>query len=148
MQQPVLLSSDFGPILRKFSRSRRKTSQQYSELTVWSNRTNSFEQSFWCQRKLWACSWLCSSPHRLFSVSVSLGFPCTAHAFFPERVSNHCQGLRRTFTQICTKLDAVPLPDPPWNRIRPHTRLQIKGRKTSARPPSCVKYCILTPKIC
>jgi hypothetical protein len=28
------------------------------------------------------------------------------------------------------------------------SRLQIKGRKKSARPPSCVKYCTLTSKIC
>jgi hypothetical protein len=26
--------------------------------------------------------------------------------------------------------------------------LQIRGRKISARPPSCVKFCALTPKIC
>jgi hypothetical protein len=33
-----------------------------------------------------------------FSVSVSLNFPCTAHAFFPERLFNNCQGLRRNFS--------------------------------------------------
>jgi hypothetical protein len=44
----------------------------------------------WCQRKGWACSWLWSSP---FSVSVSLEFSCTDHDFFPERWSNHCQGI-------------------------------------------------------
>jgi hypothetical protein len=27
------------------------------------------------------------------TVSASLDFPCTAHAFLPERLSNHCQGL-------------------------------------------------------
>jgi hypothetical protein len=44
---------------------------------------------------------------RLFSASVSLDCLCMAHAFFPERLSNHCQGLRRTFSEICTKFDAV-----------------------------------------
>jgi hypothetical protein len=34
----------------------------------------------------------------LFLASVSSDFPCTAHAFFPERLSNHCQGVRRTFS--------------------------------------------------
>jgi hypothetical protein len=46
-----------------------------------------------------------------FSVSVSLDFPCTAHAFFPESLSNHCQDLHRTYPEICTKFDAVPLSD-------------------------------------
>jgi hypothetical protein len=30
-----------------------------------------------------------------FSVSVSLDFPCMAHAFFTERLSKLCQGVRR-----------------------------------------------------
>jgi hypothetical protein len=33
------------------------------------------------------------------------------------------------------------------NHIRPHTRLQIKGRKKSRHPPSCVTISTLTPKI-
>jgi hypothetical protein len=99
-------------------------------------------------RKWWACSWLCSSPVSLFSVSVSSDFPCTANAFFPGRLSNHCQRLRRTPYEICTKFDAVSLSDPSRNHISPDTRLEIKGRKKSARPPSCVKFCTLTPKIC
>jgi hypothetical protein len=60
------------------------------------------EQSPWCQMKCWACSWLCSSPASHFPVSVSLDFPCTAHAVFLDRVSNHCHGLRRTFSKFCT----------------------------------------------
>jgi hypothetical protein len=48
------------------------------------------EQSPWCQRKWWACSWVCSSPASPFSVcpelSMSFKHPCTAHAFFPERL--------------------------------------------------------------
>jgi hypothetical protein len=73
---------------------------------------------------------------------VSLDFPCTAHAFFSEHLSKHCEGLR------CTKFDAVPLWDPSWNRIRPHTRPQIRGCNKSARPPSCIQFCALSPKIC
>jgi hypothetical protein len=73
------------------------------------------------------CSQVCSSHLSPFSVSVSLGFHCTSHAFFPERLSNHCQGLRRTFSEVCTEFEAVPLSDPSRNRIRPDTRLQING---------------------
>jgi hypothetical protein len=53
-----------------------------------------------------------------------------------SRLSNHCQDFRRTFSDICTKSDAVPLLDPSRNRIK---RLQIKGRKKSARRPVSVK---------
>jgi hypothetical protein len=79
------------------------------------------------------------------SVSLSLDFPCRAHAFFPERQLHHCRDLCRNFTEICTKCDAVPLEDPSRNQV---TRLRIKGRKKSAHPPSCVKLCTLTSKIC
>jgi hypothetical protein len=37
---------------------------------------------------------------RLFSVSVSLNFPSTAHAFITERLFKQFQGLRRTFSEI------------------------------------------------
>jgi hypothetical protein len=73
----------------------------------------------------------CSSSVSPLSVSVSFNFPCTAHAFFPERLSNHFQGLRRTFSEICAKCDAVPLSDPSRNHIRPDIRFQINGRKIS-----------------
>jgi hypothetical protein len=36
---------------------------------------------------------------RLVSVSVSLDFPCSAHAFFPERLFRHCQSLYYTFAK-------------------------------------------------
>jgi hypothetical protein len=71
-----------------------------------------------------------------------LYLPCTAHGFFPELLSNRCLDLHHTF------LDAVPLSDPSRNRIRPDTRLQIKGRKESARATNCAKCCTLAPKIC
>jgi hypothetical protein len=46
-----------------------------------------------------------------FSVSVGLDTPYTTHAFFPERLSNHCQDLCPTYSEIFTKFDAVPLSD-------------------------------------
>jgi hypothetical protein len=64
-----------------------------------------------------------------FSASMTIDFPSTAHDFFPERLTNHCQGLRRTFPRICTQFVAFPLSDPLQNRIRLDTQLQIKGRK-------------------
>jgi hypothetical protein len=42
---------------------------------------------------------LSTSPVSPFLVSVSLDFTCTSYAFFPERLSNQCQGLRRHFLQ-------------------------------------------------
>jgi hypothetical protein len=66
-----------------------------------------------------------------FSVSVSLDFPRTAHDFF-SGLSNHFHGLRRTFSEICKKFDALPLSDPSQNRVSPDTRLQIKGHRKSA----------------
>jgi hypothetical protein len=84
----------------------------------------------------------------LLSLDMSFKHPCRAHAFFTERLSNQRQSLRRTVSEICTKCDAVPLSDPSRNGVRPDTRLQIRGLKNSARPPSCVKFCTLSPKIC
>jgi hypothetical protein len=78
---------------------------------------------------------------------VSLDFLCMAHASFPECLSNHCQGLRHTFSEIYTKFDAHSLSDPMWNHIRPDTQFQIKGRKNQHVHPA-VKFCTLTPKIC
>jgi hypothetical protein len=95
------------------------------------------EQSPWSQRKWLACSWLCPSLVSPFSISVSLDMPfrnlCTA---YPECLSNHCQRLRRTFPEICTKFDAVPLSNPLWNCIRSDIRLQIKGRKNQNFHPA------------
>jgi hypothetical protein len=89
----------------------------------------------WCQRKWWACSWLRSSLVSLSSVSVSLEFSCTVHAFFPECLSNHCHGLR------CTKFDAVPSSDPSRNRIRPYsTRIQMKGHKNQHVHPTAWNF--------
>jgi hypothetical protein len=39
-------------------------------------------------------------------LTLLINFPCLAYAFFPERLSNHCHGLRRTSSDICTKFDA------------------------------------------
>jgi hypothetical protein len=57
-------------------------------------------------------------------VSFGLGefeLSITTYAFFLERLSNHCQGLLDTFSEMCTKFDAVPLSDPFQNHIRPDT---------------------------
>jgi hypothetical protein len=102
------------------------------------------EQSPWGESNLWACSWLDSSPVTNFSVLVTLDFPCTVHAFFPESLSNHCHG-RNIFSEICTISDAVPLSDPSWSHIRPDKELQIKACKNQQCPPCCMRYCTLTP---
>jgi hypothetical protein len=82
-----------------------------------------------CQRKLWSYSWifffsLFSPLFCLREFGFSIGTSC-----FPERLYNHCQGLRLISSEKCTKFDAVPLSDPSPNRIRPDTRLEMKGRK-------------------
>jgi hypothetical protein len=105
------------------------------------------EQFSWCKRKMDMTSALLLTC-LTFSFSVGLDFPCTIHAFFPDRLPSHCQGLRGTSNEICTKLNAILLSGPSRNHIRPDRRLKINGRKKSAHPPSCTKLCALTPKIC
>jgi hypothetical protein len=39
---------------------------------------------------------------------LTLDFPSTAYTFFSESLSNHCQGLRRTFSDTCTQFDVKP----------------------------------------
>jgi hypothetical protein len=68
---------------------------------------------------------------RLFPVSVSLDVQCTAHAFFPGCLCSHYQGLSRTFSEICTKFDAVPLSDPSRNFTRYDIKLPIKRRTST-----------------
>jgi hypothetical protein len=53
-----------------------------------------------------------------------------------------------TFSKIRTQFHAVSLSDPSRNCIRPNTPLEMKGRKISERPLSCVTFCTLTSKIC
>jgi hypothetical protein len=80
-------------------------------------------------------------------VLVCLDFPCVVMLSSP----NACLFIARVsvtlYSKTCTKFDAVLLLDPLWNRIRPDTWLQIDGCKKSARPPSCLKFCTLTPKM-
>jgi hypothetical protein len=52
--------------------------------------------------------------------SVSLDFPCTAHAFFPERLSNHCQNVMPFLCRIHREI----------------TSGQIKGRKNMHLHPA------------
>jgi hypothetical protein len=81
------------------------------------------DQSPWCHRTWLECSWLCSSLASPFpvcpEVSVRCNHPCTAHAFFPERLSNHFQGLRHPFSEVCTKLHVHSLSgEIAWDKIR------------------------------
>jgi hypothetical protein len=63
----------------------------------------------------------------LLSVSVvSLDFPCIAYAFFPKRLSNYCQGLCPTFSEICTKFYGCSFVD---RSHQASTQLHIKGHK-------------------
>jgi hypothetical protein len=86
----------------------------------------------------------------LVSVSLDIPFkyPCTAYDFFPGYFYKRCQGLRSILLEISSNFDAVPLWDSMGNHNRRDTGLQIKGRKKSAHPPSCVKSSTVTPKIC
>jgi hypothetical protein len=105
------------------------TVKQYSSMWNWLfglREQIRYDQFPWCQRKWWRCCWLCSSPVLLFSVLVNLDCPCTAHAFFAERLPNYCQGLYRTFSVICTELDAVPLSDRSQNQTTPNHRTPNK----------------------
>jgi hypothetical protein len=49
------------------------------------------------------------SPVSPFLVLLSLDFLCTVHAFFPKCLSNHCQAIRHSFSEIFTKFDAHSL---------------------------------------
>jgi hypothetical protein len=90
-----------------------------------------YEKSPWCEIKLWACSWVCST-------AAFFGLPWNEHAIkirlysssFPEHLS-----IRRTFPDICTIFDAVSLSDMLRNHITPDSRFQIKGRKNISTSP-------------
>jgi hypothetical protein len=152
MQQPVLLSPKFGGEV--FSYFHAVAVEGQSSMRNWLFGLPGrilCEQSPWSQRKWWACSWRFSSPVSPFSVSESSGFPCTVLTFSLERSSNHCQGFRCTFSEICTKPDAhslLFLSNLSRNRIRPEAWLYTKGRKKLAHQTSCVKFVSLSPKIC
>jgi hypothetical protein len=69
IQQPVLLSSKFG--------AKADFIGCHSNMRNWLFGLSGqilCEQSPSCQRKLWACAWLCSSPSSSFSVPLSLYF--------------------------------------------------------------------------
>jgi hypothetical protein len=50
---------------------------------------------------------------------------------FDLHLSTICQDLHRTFSEICTKFDAVPSSHPLQNRMRPDTQLQRMDVKIS-----------------
>jgi hypothetical protein len=128
MQQQVLLLPKFGAkssyILTHFAENR------YNSMRNWVFGLPGrvlCEESPWCQRNDEHLTLLFA--YLAVSVSVNIDFPCTAHVFFPERLSSHYQGLLRNSFEICTKFEAFPMSNPSRNYIRPDTRLQIKGRK-------------------
>jgi hypothetical protein len=47
-------------------------------------------------------------PRIFFLISVTLEFSCTAHTFFPEGESNHCQSSVVLFTEFAAVLLSVP----------------------------------------
>jgi hypothetical protein len=101
-----------------------------------------------CEQSAWLLTSLVS-PFLVYpEPSMPFKYPCMAYALFPERLSNQCQSLRHTLSEICTKCDVRSLSVSLQDHIRRDTRLQINGHKKSARPPNCMKFCTLTPKIC
>jgi hypothetical protein len=121
------------------------------ELAVWPARTNSFEQSPWCQRKWWACSWLCTSPVSPTSVCLNRACHSDARVRLMLSTPNAClifarvsfplfpifaQNLMLFFGVIHCKIASGQLQD-----------MKLKDVKKSAHSPSCVKFCVLTPKI-
>jgi hypothetical protein len=71
---------------------------------------------------------------------------CMAHASFPERLSKHCQGLRCTFSEVCTKYDAHSLFLCRITTGQMHD-WKKKGIKIACLP-SCVKFCTPNPRVC
>jgi hypothetical protein len=76
---------------------------------------------------------------------VSLDYPREALSFFPERLSNHYQDVRRTFSVICTKFDARTL-SYPWRGFdaRPATQLCKQAsakRNLNKDTPNMKKNC-------
>jgi hypothetical protein len=82
--------------LRTFSCYRRRTSQLYMELTVWTVRTNSLWIFPLMSKKMMSMLLIllftCLAVFGLPVPSMPIKHPCTVHAFFTERFSNHCQG--------------------------------------------------------
>jgi hypothetical protein len=98
------------------------------------------EPSPWCQRKRWACSWLCSSPVLHFSVSVSSDFPLGGLLLClrvitvnPALITSDNLGqegciFRADLIKLLADLGMLLFWSADRNHIRPDTRLQIKGR--------------------
>jgi hypothetical protein len=107
------------------------TSQKHAELTVWPARTNSLYTTSLMSKKM--MSMLLTLPRTSLALLGlgEFGFSVYCSCFFPERLFNHCQGLRHTSSEICTKSDVHSLSESQWNHRRPDTRLQIKEAKIS-----------------
>jgi hypothetical protein len=99
-------------------------------MAVWHAQNEFFvDNPFDVKEEWWAYSWLCSTPVSPFFGLGEFGLSVYCLCFFSECLSNHCQGLRLTFPEICTKFEAVPLSDPSRNRVKPDTWLQKRGPK-------------------
>jgi hypothetical protein len=76
MQQPVLLSPKFEDEV--FAHFHAITIKYHSSMRNWLFALPGrilYEQSPWCQRKWWSCSWLCSSPVLPLSVCTEWSMP-------------------------------------------------------------------------
>jgi hypothetical protein len=82
------------------------------------------------QRTRWAYSWLCSRSVSFFRSRWVSTFRVQLLLSSPK-FYNHCQGLRRSFSEIWTKFYTHSLSVPSRNSNKPDVRLQIKGRKNS-----------------
>jgi hypothetical protein len=79
----------------------------------------------------------------LFSASLNLKFPCTTHTSFPENLFIIARVSITLFLRFAPNLKLF--------LCQIHHEItsgQIEGCKKSARPLSCMKFCILTPKTC
>jgi hypothetical protein len=95
------------------------------------------EQSPWCQRKWWACSWLRSSPVSPFGLSESVLHRVRVMLSVLSLFPRFSQNLILFLCQIHHEIT--------WGQI--HNSKQ-KDIKNTACPTSWVKFCTMTLKIC
>jgi hypothetical protein len=69
----------------------------------------------------------------------------TAGAYFPESLSIHCQGLRHTISEICTKFYGHSFSNSLRNWFETDAGLKTKG--CAANPSGGVTFCTRIPNI-
>jgi hypothetical protein len=149
MQQPILLSPKFGV---KSSHIFMHSPQNIT--ACMQNWLFSILVQILCEQSPWCQKMIRMSLTSLFTCLAFFGLPwnqaCHSNTLVWLMLSSLKARLclQHTLSEICTKFDACCLSDSSQSHIRPDTRFQIKGHKKSARPPNCVKFCTLTPKIC